>query len=327
MRPPQLGARDALSREVPPLSSRRMPLPVTVVIPTYDRADLLRDALAGVAAQRPEPPAEVLVVDDCSTEDVGRVAAEFGAKVIRHEVNRGEAAADNTGAREATQPWLAFLDSDDMWLPHCLDTLWPHRHEHVLVSGKSVAFGTGPSVGQVGLPATKGPYLLDSPAALIFPGNIVASSGVLVRRDAVLEAGGFNTDLRDAVDLDLWLRVLERGTGTVLPSVVVRYRVHAGQASHDREKTIRAHERVLLSYAERPWFSAQLLESWRAVVAWDEARRALAVRRYGEAARQGRWLVARPARMRALARLLGIRHRRRRRPAELPAETAAPGTG
>lgn len=289
-----------------------MSLPVTVVIPSYNRADLLDRALQSVAAQEPEPPAEVVVVDDSSTEDLATVARRHGARHVRHDFNRGEAAADNTGIGEAGQPWVAFLDSDDEWLPHCLATLWAHRDGHVLVAGKSVAFGEGPTVGRIGLPATGRPFVLRSPADIVFPENIVAASGVMVRRDVVERAGGFHTGLRDAVDLDLWLRVLEHGTGVVLPHVVVRYRVHGGQATRDRERTMSGHERVLLSYADRPWFSARLLDSWRAVVAWDDLRDGLRDRRLGQVARASGWFAARPRAVGALARLLRLRYRQRR---------------
>jgi glycosyltransferase involved in cell wall biosynthesis len=285
--------------------------PVTVVIPTFNRADLLRDALASVRAQVPEPPAEVLVVDDCSDEDVAAVAHAYGARTIRHEVNRGEAAADNTGVAAAAHDWIAFLDSDDAWLPRCLDTLWNHRGDHVLVCGKSVAFGSGPGVGRVGLPASDRPVVLRSPADLFFPGNVVSSSGVMVKRDAIVRAGRFNTELSDAVDLDLWLRLLEEGTGVVLPEVVVRYRVHAGQATHDRRRTMEAHERVLLSFADRDWFSPGQVERWRAVVAWDDVRGAQRERRVKDAVRGLAWLAAHPRRAAALVRLLAMRRRQR----------------
>jgi glycosyltransferase involved in cell wall biosynthesis len=289
-----------------------MPVPVTVVIPTFNRAGLLREALESVAAQDPTRPAEVLVVDDCSAEDVSSVAVAHGARVVRHEVNRGEAAADNTGIREAANPWVAFLDSDDVWLPGCLHALWRGRGDHVLVSGRSVAFGEGPAVGRVGLPVSGGAQVLRSPADLVFPENVVASSGVMVRRDALERAGGFDTGLRDAVDLDLWLRVLEQGTGVVLPEVVVRYRVHTGQASHDRPRTVEAHEHVLLSYADRPWFSSAQVERWRAVVAWDDLRGAQRAGRPGAALRELAWLAAHPRRGAALVRLLALRRRQRR---------------
>ncbi len=301
-----------------------MALPVTVVIPTYNRAELLRSALESTRAQRPEPPAEVIVVDDHSTEDVRSTAEAYSARVIRHGVNRGETHADNTGIREATQPWIAFLDSDDEWLPGCLESLWRGRGDHVLVSGKSVAIGTGPSAGRVGLPASDNPFVLDSPADVVFPENLVAASGVMVRRDVMVEAGCFDTRLKDAVDLDLWLRVLERGTGVILPDVVVRYRLHAGQATANRARTMEKHEAILLSYRDRPWWTPQLVDSWRAVMHWDDIRSGIRDRDPAAVRQSAAWLASHPHQWPKLGRLMTERRKQRRLSAPRGA-SSAPG--
>src|SRR5512132_1526909 len=88
---------------------------VSVVIPTRNRADLLSRAVRSVLAQ--DMRSEVIVVDDCSTDDTPRVLAKFGdrIRVIRTERNIERGAARNLGAREARATTLAFLDSDDEW--------------------------------------------------------------------------------------------------------------------------------------------------------------------------------------------------------------------
>ena len=93
---------------------------VTVVIPTYNRKGLLPRALTSVARQT-RPPDEVIVVDDGSTDDTeGLVRREFPDVRYLQQENRGVAAARNRGIREAKGEWLAFLDSDDEWLPQKL---------------------------------------------------------------------------------------------------------------------------------------------------------------------------------------------------------------
>ena len=98
-------------------------LPVAVVIPAHNRANMVARAVRSALTQRPNPPTEVIVVDDCSNDETGEAARLAGARVIRHHVNRGEAEARNTAIRAATQPWVALLDSDDEWLPHHLAEL------------------------------------------------------------------------------------------------------------------------------------------------------------------------------------------------------------
>ena len=94
---------------------------LSVIIPTHNRVGLLPRALASIHAQT-SPPAEVIVVDDGSTDGTERLMqSEFpGVWYLRQE-NRGVAAARNHGIREARGEWLAFLDSDDEWLPQKLE--------------------------------------------------------------------------------------------------------------------------------------------------------------------------------------------------------------
>src|SRR4029079_11385210 len=100
-------------------------LPITVVLPAFNRARLLERALRNVYAQEPRKPAQVIVVDDASTDDTPEVAKAFGAQLIRHGRHLGgNAAARDTGLRAARYQWVALLDDDDEWLPHHLETVW-----------------------------------------------------------------------------------------------------------------------------------------------------------------------------------------------------------
>src|SRR5262249_441294 len=88
---------------------------VTVVIPTYNRADLLPDAIESVLAQSYKP-IEIIVVDDGSTDDTRAVATRFGDRIrYVYQENAERAAARNHGLRLACGDFIAFLDSDDYW--------------------------------------------------------------------------------------------------------------------------------------------------------------------------------------------------------------------
>ncbi len=94
-----------------------MVAPVSVVIPTYNRANLITETLEAVIGQT-ERPAEIIVVDDGSVDDTEAVINRFGNGVRYIKVvNGGPPRARNIGARAATQPWIAFCDSDDIWRP------------------------------------------------------------------------------------------------------------------------------------------------------------------------------------------------------------------
>jgi beta-1,4-mannosyltransferase len=288
-------------------------LPVSVVIPAFNRQELIKRSLASVFAQRSVAPAEVIVVDDGSTDDTAAEASRLGARVIRLERNQGAASARNAGVEAATQPWIALLDSDDEWLPHLLATLWPLREDHLLVTGSSLILGDDGSVQRVGGVPTPQPVILRSPAALVFPQNFVAASGVLLRRDAILAIGGYRTDLRYAEDFDLWLRVLSQGTGIASPVVVSLYHVHGGQKSRHTSEARAAQRRALASQTEAAWWSEDLTDRRYAVDTWDDLRTFASERRLVEAARRAGVLLRRPLRLRAVASVARWRHAQRRR--------------
>jgi glycosyltransferase involved in cell wall biosynthesis len=243
-----------------------------VVIPAYNRPAMVRRAVRSALTQEPQRPAEVIVVDDCSTDETGEAAAQAGARVIRHDVNRGEGAARNTGIENASQPWIALLDSDDEWLPHMLATLWPLRGDHVLVGGASLAWEEGSPQVIYGGPVRGEPFLLTTPRPLIYPENFVAASGTMVRRDVVQEVGGY-APLKGGADMDLWIRVLERGSGVIARRPVVIYHRHPGQVTGDVGMMADAHRSVARAYEQRPWWDPATLERWEGAACYDAARR------------------------------------------------------
>src|SRR3954452_2359070 len=120
-----------------------LPVPLAVIVPAFNRSSSLSRALVSVGVQT-LTPAEVIVVDDASSDDTAGVARDLGARVIVHEVNRGEGAARNTALAATEQPWVALLDSDDEWLPGHLAALWAARDGHVLVADAALSSGDGP---------------------------------------------------------------------------------------------------------------------------------------------------------------------------------------
>jgi glycosyltransferase involved in cell wall biosynthesis len=285
-------------------------LPLAVVIPAYNRSELLDHALRSVTDQSRQP-SEIIVVDDCSEDDTGAVARARGARVIRHETNRGPSAARNTGMRATEQPWVAFLDCDDDWLPHHLQTLWDARAGHVLVGGSGIAWNPDLDVPtRVYGPLTRRPRVLENPRPLLFPENFIVESGVLVRRDVALAVGGYDERRRHSEDLELWVKLLSLGSAVVLPEVTLRYRVHPLQAVSARDTMRASHLEVLAASELRN--DGPLQARIEAVSRWD---------RFREAQRDGdrraaleHWLwLARPRRLMALFDLLWFRHRSRRR--------------
>ncbi len=241
------------------------PHDVTVVIPAYQRADLVGRAVLSALAQRPRPAADVVVVDDGSTDGTGEVAGALGATVLR-QPNAGEGAARNAGLRAARTRWVALLDSDDEWLPGHLAALMPHTPGAVLVAG--IARGV-PSGRLAGSPARAVQRI--GPREVVWPQSPFAPSAVVLDRDRTLAVGGF-PELRLGADLDLWLRLLETGPGVVVPEVTCVYAEHAGQVSGDPAQMRRARHQVVARHAAAAWFDPALPARMDAVDRWDEFR-------------------------------------------------------
>jgi glycosyltransferase involved in cell wall biosynthesis len=268
---------------------------------------MLQRALASVLAQRPAP-AEILVVDDASTDSTAAVAEEMGARVIRHERNGGEGAARNTGIAAATQPWIALLDSDDEWLPHHLGALWRGRGDHVVVATSALRCGDDPAEDRLHGNPGSDPLVLKTPADIVFPENPVPVSAMMIRRDVAERAGGYQP-LEHCADFDFLHRCLDQGSGAVLPDVGALYHLHPEQVSQRREQMKEAHARIARSYSDRPWYDRAQVRRWNTAVAWDMYRLE------GGASRA--WALARPWHLGPLLRLWWWRCKLRRRSARV----------
>jgi serine acetyltransferase/GT2 family glycosyltransferase len=294
-------------------------LPVSVIIPAYNAGETIERALRSVLNQPTgSQPAEILVVDDHSIDRTAQIAEDVGVRVIRHATNQGAAAARNTAMHAATQPWLALLDADDEWLSNWLSALWPLRDQHVLVSGACVAHDEN-RPGQVGEYAgmmESVPRVLRSPGALI-PQNLVMASATLVRRDVAIEAGGFDTSLRYAEDWDLWLRVLERGTGLLSPEVVALYHLHGGQKSQHLIGPADAHRRIVAGCVGRDWWTSEIAERWDSLQWWMGLKESIRARQWQQASGLLVQLTVHPSRIRDIAARRGVVRAWKERTAEL----------
>lgn len=240
-------------------------LPVSVVIPAYQRAGLIGRAVRSALAQLPLPPAQVLVVDDGSSDDTAQEAAAAGATVLRQPVNAGVSAARNAGVEAAVHDWIALLDSDDEWLPGHLERVWAAREGHVLVSDSARMSRSGTVYGNPG----RRPRVLRGPAQALWPTNPSPPSCTLLRRADVLAVGGFR-GRRLAEDLELWVRLLERGPGLSLPGVGCHYVEHPGQMSAGRGGEMRAAVAGIVEQSrDRPWNTPTLRRRLAAGDRWD----------------------------------------------------------
>ena len=205
---------------------------VSVVVATYRRPDLLREALASVAAQTFRD-LETIVAEDGGTEETARVVAESGAPAAKHlalPFAGRHGRTRNEALRLVRSPLVAFLDDDDLWLPERLArdvAALEAAPEAGLVFGPVARFGERGDVWPRRVPPR-----VDLPRLL--RGNCVPLSAVLARREALEEAGLFPEETEATPDYELWLRIARRRPLAVVDGPLVRYRLHAGGMSRRR---------------------------------------------------------------------------------------------
>ena len=204
---------------------------VTVIITVYNGAEFVAEAIESALAQT-LPGVEVIAVDDGSTDATAAVFDGFGARitVVRHE-NRGLAAARNGVLAQVRSPDVAFLDHDDLWHPTFLERCVGKLAESDPRVAGAVAGATRIDRNGHDLP---GPHRvharLDLPTLVI--GNRFAPGQVTLRREAILDVGGFDTSLRGTLDWDLWLRLSRAGWRFVtIAERLWRYRRHEDNMS------------------------------------------------------------------------------------------------
>ena len=204
---------------------------VTVIIPTYNRAGCLREAVDSVLAQDFRD-FELIVVDDGSTDDTPRLLQEYGEaiRVFRQE-NRGVSAARNAGIAVSRGALIAFLDSDDLWLQGKLARQVEFFKAHagaLICQTEEIWVRNGRRVNPGKRHRKRGGMIFEPSLDLC----LVSPSAVMVRRELFDRVGLFDESLPACEDYDLWLRVSCRfPIGLIETPLIVKRGGHADQLS------------------------------------------------------------------------------------------------
>jgi glycosyltransferase involved in cell wall biosynthesis len=180
---------------------------VSVIIPTYNRAEKIGRAVTSVLYQTFRD-FEVIVVDDGSGDRTRSVLEQFGTRirVLRHERNRGVSAARNTGIRASRGPLIALLDSDDYWFPEKLErqmAFFRSQPDAVACQTEEMWVRRGRRVNPMGKHAKPSGEIFEPSLKLC----LVSPSAVMLRRSLLDEVGLFDEGLPACEDYDLWLRI------------------------------------------------------------------------------------------------------------------------
>lgn len=217
---------------------------ISVVVPVYcgteDHRRFLTEALESVAAQTFRD-FEVVIVDDVSPMDIVPIVEEVGnlpsIRILRNTINMGHAETRNAGVRAARADLIAFLDHDDIWLPEKLQ-----RQADVLRANPDAAavfcdvetFGPHKdrlSIDQSIIPERPGFYWF------VAHGNFtITATAVLVKKQAMLDIGPFDSRYSTCDDFDAWLKILMTAPIVHMPEKLARYRLHSFNVNYSVDR-------------------------------------------------------------------------------------------
>lgn len=247
---------------------------VSVIVPAYNAATYIAETLDSILKQT-APPAEVIVVNDGSTDNTSEIVRSFGSAVTLIETpNQGVCKARNLGAEKAVSNWLAFCDSDDLWLPEKLEKQLRLAHElpeiHCVIADyKDLADG---AIGQRSHfsyaprdfwnlePCGSGFVVREPIAGRLTTFQPSITSALLVKREYFNKSGGFDTYAQrwSSEDTCVHFRCLSKVPFGVIPEALMLYRRHPEQWSADSLKqlrnTVSVWEYMIAEYPEaQPW--------------------------------------------------------------------------
>lgn len=212
---------------------------VSVVIITYNYARFLPEAVRSVQAQT-MADWELIVVDDCSTDETPDIARQFAAqdsrvRYIRNRKNLGEAGSRNVGNRAATGDYIAALDADDWWDPTKLEKQLDALARR---PGSVISFAGMTRVEN----EKQDPHPIDAAwmenlDIVMRTWNFWWHSTALLQREAFFAVGGYDETLPYAVDWDLWLNFLHHygaGAFAFVPEPLLFYRIHGNNMTNKR---------------------------------------------------------------------------------------------
>lgn len=236
------------------MNERRLLSTVDVIIPVFNRSAELARALNSLACQS-DPCFGVIVCDDGSIEDISAVTQQFSARLnlelIRIENSGGPARPRNLGVARSQAIWVSFLDSDDWWFPDRMALIREAlRSEYDLVYHQLQEVRSEQNTlkrkaknGIIGSALHGSDPLLQ----MVRSGNPIPTSACIVRRQSLIDVGGFDesSDLASVEDFDAWLRLCTAGARLkFIPTELGAYWIGDDQISTFNEKQMKKQENL-----------------------------------------------------------------------------------
>ena len=232
---------------------------VSVVIATYNRANLIGETLDSILAQDFQD-FELIVIDDGSSDNTREIIAPYRSRVrYVYQPNRGPSAARNRGVELAAGNWISIQDSDDLAAPDHLSVLYDgvrRRPDCAMVFANGAYLGGAEHNRRTIIPTAKSRRLSEAGVGIgdLFDKSLVRLQAALIATQAYRELGGHDESLRICMDLDLSFRLIMRFPVAYLDRVVFFYRKHEGNIGRNEElrltENIRVIEALIRNYPE-----------------------------------------------------------------------------
>lgn len=224
---------------------------VSAIIPTHNRAKILPAAIESVLAQTYKN-IEIIIIDDGSKDDTKEIIDDYRQRFsnfiyLRHEIARGACAARNSGIKAASGEFIAGLDDDDEWLPERIEKmLEKYSDEYAFVYSES--FNRQGNKNRI---EKRPPFVTFEE---MIKGRNLAGTQVLVRKNIIMEAGGFDERLPASQDYDMWLRILEiypKAIGVNIPLMVRHTSDRVNRISSNKWSKFRGRFKVYKKHKHR----------------------------------------------------------------------------
>lgn len=269
---------------------------VSVIVPSYNTATLIAEALDSVFAQSYQD-FEVIVINDGSpdTPELERVLEPYRERIVYlKQENRRACGARNNGISHARGEYLAFLDSDDSWTPGYLQSQIERLQADPsldMIYCDCLIYGDAPQAGKTFMQGCRsiGPVTFES---VLTEQSQIPISGTIVRRQVVINAGGFDERLAMCDDYEMWLRLAFRGARiTYYSDVLSRIRIgRPSSLSSSKSKMVAAFATILQNVkaewkltVEQQALLAEKLRQVQALLALELGKEMLRKGEFGEA--------------------------------------------
>jgi glycosyltransferase involved in cell wall biosynthesis len=241
------GIEEVLMLSIKPTHDSLKDMLISVVIPTYNAASFLPEAIESVRRQTRSVD-EIIIVDDGSTDNTEQVVHQLGPDItLIRQSNAGPAVARNLGIAAAKGKYIAFLDADDQWLPNKIERqmrIMERFPEVALIAsdmaetdaaGKIIVPSVLDRHGMLNFFSGLGFNPVPQAVARLVNKNFIPTGTVIAKKTALLEVGAFNASIRYGEDLELWVKLAARNPIICLADVYLLRRQHASNVTKSNE--------------------------------------------------------------------------------------------